>query len=170
MTNKDVSPLIRAALMVRSLDRSIAFYKEVIGLEQRYYEGDLGGTSAAALMGVPDDAAIRAVILKVPGVDYGMLGLFEMPADTPAVSPRQGGLALGEAVLVFYTEDLDRAVNAALSLGGTIATPLQILNSRKEIAIRDPDGVAVNLIERPISDAWKERAPGDPIRWPPRSN
>ncbi|MCE2990789.1 MAG: VOC family protein [Burkholderiales bacterium] len=168
MSGRSVSPLIRAALMVRNLERSIAFYQAVIGLEQRYYEGDLGGTTAAELMGVPSNASIRAVILKVPGPDYGMLGLFEMPADTPAVTPRQGGLALGEAVMVFYTEDLDRAVEAALALGGTLATPRQILNCRKEIAIRDPDGVAVNLIERPISDAWKERAPGDPIRWPPK--
>jgi hypothetical protein len=34
--------------------------------------------------------------------------------------------------------------------------------------LRDPDGVAINLIERPISDAYRQRAAGDPLTWPPK--
>jgi catechol 2,3-dioxygenase-like lactoylglutathione lyase family enzyme len=162
------SPLIRAALMVRNLERSRAFYAAVLGLTQEYFIGDMQGSTAAAIIGVPETANIRAAILKAPGVDYGMLGLFEMPIDTPAITPRDGGLALGEAVLVFYTEDLDHALTAAVEHGGRLATPLQVLNSRREVALRDPDGVAINLIERPVSDAYKQRAAGDPLTWPPK--
>lgn len=165
--NISASPLIRAALMVRDLARSRAFYEGVVGLTQEYFVGDFIGSTAAELMGVPSDSNIRALILKAPGVDYGMVGLFEIDAATPAITPREGGLALGEAVLVFYTEDMDRALEAALRLGGRLATPLQILNNRKEVALRDPDGVALNLIERPVGDAYKERPTGDPLRWPP---
>jgi catechol 2,3-dioxygenase-like lactoylglutathione lyase family enzyme len=162
------SPLVRAALMVRNLERSKAFYAEVLGLTQAYFDGDLGGTSAADIIGVPHDSSIRAVILKAPGVDYGMVGLFELHPHTPALTPRQGGLALGEAVLVFYTDDVDRAVAAALRLGGTIATPMQSLNGRHELALRDPDGVALNLIGRPVSDAYRQRGPDETLGWPPK--
>ncbi|MCA2997205.1 MAG: VOC family protein [Rhodocyclaceae bacterium] len=163
------SPLIRAALMVRNLERSRAFYAAVLGLTQEYFVGDMQGSTAAAVIGVPADSHIRAVVLKAPGVDYGMVGLFEMPTDTPAITPREGGLALGEAVLVFYVDDLDRSVAASAAVGGRIGTPLQILNGRRELVLRDPDGVAVNLIERPISDAYRQRAAGDPLTWPPQT-
>jgi catechol 2,3-dioxygenase-like lactoylglutathione lyase family enzyme len=165
---QSASPLVRAALMVRNLDRSRAFYAAVVGLTQEYFAGDMQGSTAAAIIGVPASANIRAAVLKAPGVDYGMLGLFEMPTDTPAITPREGGLALGEAVLVFYVEDLDRAVAASAALGGRIGTPLQILNGRRELVLRDPDGVAINLIERPISDAYNQRAADDTLSWPPK--
>jgi catechol 2,3-dioxygenase-like lactoylglutathione lyase family enzyme len=112
--------------MVRNLERSRAFYAAVLGLTQEYFVGDMQGSTAAAVIGVPEDSHIRAVVLKAPGVDYGMVGLFEMPTDTPAITPREGGLALGEAVLVFYVDDLDRSVAASAALGGRIGTPLQI--------------------------------------------
>ncbi len=165
---QSASPLVRAALMVRNLERSRAFYAAVIGLTQEYFVGDMQGSTAAAVIGVPASANIRAAVLKAPGVDYGMLGLFEMPGETPAITPREGGLALGEAVMVFYVGDLDRAVAASAALGGRIGTPLQILNGRRELVLRDPDGVAINLIERPISDAYRQRAAGDPLTWPPK--
>ena len=154
--------------MVRNLERSRAFYAAVVGLTQEYFVGDMGGSTAAAIVGIPASAHLRAVILKAPGVDYGMLGLFELPASTPALTPREGGLALSEAVLVFYVEDLARSLHAAQQHGGRLATPMQILNGRKEVALRDPDGLALNLIERPISDAYLQRAAGDPLGWPPR--
>ncbi len=162
------SPLVRAALMVRNLQRSRAFYAEVLGLTQAYFEGDMGGSTANAIVGIPMNAPLRAVILKAPGVDYGMVGLFELPADTPAVTPRQGGLALGEAVLVFYCDDVDRAVAAAMRLGGSLATPMHDLNGRRELALRDPDGVALNLIGRPVSDAYRQRGPNETLGWPPK--
>ncbi len=152
--------------MVRNLERSRAFYAAVAGLQQVYFSGDLAGSTATDILGVPADAALPAVILKAPGVDYGMLGLFELPADTPAVQPRSDGVALGEAVLVFYVQDLAQAVAAAQAHGGRLATPVQKLNRRLEAALRDPDGVALNLIERPLSDAWRQRAAGDPLGWP----
>jgi catechol 2,3-dioxygenase-like lactoylglutathione lyase family enzyme len=154
--------------MVRNLERSHAFYRDVLGLTQEYFRGDMGGSTANGIVGIPMNASLRAVILKAPGVDYGMVGLFELPPDTPQIQPRKDGLALGEAVLVFYTEDLDRAIAAALRHGGTIATPVHELNGRRELAMRDPDGVALNLIQRPISDAYRQRGPNETLGWPPK--
>ncbi len=162
------SPLIRAALMVRNLERSRDFYMAVVGLTQEFFVGDMAGSTAAEIIGVPRKSSIRAAILKAPGVDYGMVGLFEIDASTPAVKPRSGGVSLGEVVLVFYTENMQKALEAVALHGGNIATPLQTLNGRKEIAVRDPDGVAINLIERSVSDAYRQRAAGDPITWPPK--
>jgi catechol 2,3-dioxygenase-like lactoylglutathione lyase family enzyme len=163
------SPLIRTAIMVRSLEASRAFYADVVGLTQIYFEGDMSGSAAAAVIGVRAECSIRAVILKAPGVDYGMLGLFELSPDTPTLPRREGGLQIGETALIFYVENLDRALAAVNQHGGRIATPLQILNKRREVAVRDPDGVAVNLIERPVSEAYRQRAADDPLGWPPKA-
>jgi catechol 2,3-dioxygenase-like lactoylglutathione lyase family enzyme len=162
------SPLIRTALMVRNLEASRAFYAAVVGLTQVFFEGDMTGSTAAHIIGVRTDSSIRAVIVKAPGVDYGMLGLFELSPDTPSLPRREGGLQLGETALVFYVEDLDHALAAVSERGGHIATPLQIFNKRREIAVRDPDGVAVNLIERAVSEAYQQRAADNPLGWPPK--
>ncbi len=162
------SPLVRAALMVRNLERSRDFYMTVVGLTQEYFVGDLSGTAAVEIIGVPRKSSIKSAILKAPGVDYGMIALYEIDASIPAVKPREGGLSIGETTLVFYTENIQRAIDSAKVNGGSTATPLQILDGHKEIIMRDPDGVAINLIERSISEAYRQRQAGDPLTWPPK--
>lgn len=157
-----LSPLVRSAVFVSDLERSIAFYRHVIGLSEQLSEGDLPQAEAAALIGVEHGAIIRYVILKVPGPRVGMIGLFEITGPRPPTVERLShGAHVGEVCLVFYTSDMD-AVLGRLEAGGhlILCAPVWLKVSashpaRREMICADPDGVKVNLIERDPAEAWE---------------
>ena len=66
--SSSVSPLVRAALMVRNLERSRAFYAAVIGLTQEYFVGDMQGSTAAAVIGVPHRRTSARRSSRPPGL------------------------------------------------------------------------------------------------------
>ena len=72
-----VSPLVRAALTVSSLERSREFYIGVLGLSEVFLESAVEGGNMHELMGVPAGTTTRICILKTPGTPaYGSLTLF----------------------------------------------------------------------------------------------
>jgi catechol 2,3-dioxygenase-like lactoylglutathione lyase family enzyme len=162
----DFSPLVRTALLVRNLERARAWYGAVLGLTTVYFEGDLSATSSWRLLGMKEGSPIRACILKAapgdyPVPDFGMLGLFEMgDASIPEIpGQRAEGVRFGEAVIVFYHRNLDEATRLAVEHGGSVVCPaigfkIPGRADGREMVLRDPDGVAVNLIEAPPATAW----------------
>ena len=159
------SPLIRTALMVRNLDRSRRFYEEVLGLTTIYLDADLGETISWKLLGVPEGNGVRCTILKPPEIagkeapDFGMVGLFELDdSELSELPQRSDGIVFGEAVLVFYVDDLVRSLEKVESCGGRLLTgpeEFRLPHARAlEAIVRDPDGVAINLVEAPENLAW----------------
>ena len=159
------SPLIRSALMVRDLNQSRRFYEEVIGLTATYLDADLSSTIAWKLLGVSEDSSVRCVILKPaeiagePAPNFGMLGLFELnDSDLSELPRRTDGIVFGEAVLVFYIEDMVRCLDLVETHGGQVLTgpeEFRLPNVRAtEAIVRDPDGVAINLVEASDAVAW----------------
>ncbi len=159
------SPLIRTALMVRNLDRSRRFYEEVLGLTSIYLDADLGDTIAWKLLGVPEGSSLRCTILKPPEIagkdapDFGMVGLFELnDSELNELPQRSDGIVFGEAVLVFYVDDLARSLEKVEYCEGRLLTgpeEFRLPHVRaSEAIVRDPDGVAINLVEAPDSVAW----------------
>lgn len=150
----DLSALVRAALFVRDLERSTAFYR-ALGLDGLYYEGELDGASTSAVLAVPPGTRTRCRILKREGgPNFGMVGLFELtyPAPEPLPPSATGAPRLGEVALVFYAWPVGAAVQAARAAGASWA-PEPILfsmphRSQMETCLRDPDGVLINLVER----------------------
>ena len=149
-----ISPLVRAALMVRDLERSRRFYQELLGLAEHYLPAtDLTATIAWKLLGLPAGTPYRGTILKVPGPNYGMVGLFEIAAGcTSELVPPRERIALGESILVFYCADLARVLADLERYGGRLLAPPQrfeIAGSDAppitEVIVRDPDGFAVSL-------------------------
>ncbi len=166
-----VSPLIRAALFVSSLERATTFY-EMLGLTEIYYEGALDPASANAVLARPHTGATRCRILKTPaGADtgpapnFGMVGLFQL--DDPAPEPiarSDDHIRQGEVALVFYIGDrLDAVLAQAEAAGARRLTDPVLFEmphaTQREILMRDPDGVLINLIERPPSRAWQTEPP-----------
>jgi catechol 2,3-dioxygenase-like lactoylglutathione lyase family enzyme len=157
-----ISPMVRTALFVSDLERSRAFYRNVIGLDDTWFEGELTDGNAHELLGMPAGSVTRACILKAPGPAWGMVGLFEVsnPAPPP-LNRRLGSINQGETCLVFYCHDLD-PVTAALEAGGhaVLCAPLPLRIGtqvkQREMCFRDPDGVLINLIEW---DPDEERRP-----------
>lgn len=155
-----LSPLVRAALFVRDLDRSVAFYR-MLGFTDVYYEGVLDQASTAAVLHVPASTNCRCCILKHAGLaNYGMVGLFELtsPVPPPVTRPR-GEPCLGEVTLVFYCADLERVRREAPALGALdVWEPTPFVSARQtsfEMCLRDPDGVLINLIGREPDEAFR---------------
>lgn len=156
-----LSPMVRSALFVRDLDRAVRFYRDVLGLAETWFEGDLSDGNAHELLGRPPGTTTRAAILKAEGPAYGMVGLFQVdhPAP-PAVERDPGTINAGETCLVFYCDDLDPVTARLGEAGATVLcapVPLRIGDKvkQREMCFRDPDGILVNLIE------WD---PADPRR------
>lgn len=153
-----ISPMVRTALFVSDLDASAAFYQGLFELDEIYNEGEFTSAAAAQLLGMSAESVTRYKILRVQGLNKGMIGLFQIsnPAP-PAVKKGTQTCNVGETCLVFYCADLD-IITERLNAGGhTIVCPpthLQVSETRgqREMTFRDPDGVMINLIE------------GDPFR------
>ncbi len=107
MTRTDVSALIRATLFVRDLDRATHFYRR-LGLSETYYEGVLEHPSACSIIGFDQCAPLAIRILKRPGPNYGMIGLFRMDdsLNAQAVPLASGPARIGEVALIFYVPEL----------------------------------------------------------------
>lgn len=148
-----ISPMIRAAIFVTDLERSTAFYGEVLGLTKVFFEGDLSEGNAHELLRVPASTHTRARILMTGDQGVGMVGLFELREPSPPATTKDPATSnLGETCLVFYCADLDLVV-ARLDAGGhrILSRPTRFRvgeqTKQREMIFRDPDGVMINLIE-----------------------
>ena len=152
------SPMVRAALIVSDLDRSRAFYEDILGLDEVFVEGEISDGNISNVLAVPASTITRACVLKRSDqIDYGMVGLFELTNPQPEPVHRAStGMNRGEVCMVFYCDDLD-SVTAKLEAGCyTIvshAMPLRIRGhvKQREMIFRDPDGALINLIEWDLS-------------------
>lgn len=114
MTREDVRPIpegyhtVTPVLTVHDAARTIEFYKEAFGAEERFR------------MTTPDGKAIAHAELKI-GDSVFMLGE-EMPGYESA-SPQ----TLGSTTVSFYiyVEDVDAAFDRAVSAGATVKYPLE---------------------------------------------
>lgn len=152
MPDHPSSALIRATLFVRDLDRATRFYR-AIGLTETYFEGRLDHPSAMAILGFDDPRPFDIRILKRPGPNYGMIGLFQLAGGTPAeeIPPASGPARIGEVALVFYVTSIEASLAELRRLGATwMPRPMLFSMEHRaqlEVCIRDCDGVFINLVE-----------------------
>ncbi len=148
-----LSPMVRTALFVRDLEASTRFYRDLLGLDECWYEGDLSDGNAHQLLGMPAGTVVRARILKAPGPAWGMVGLFELRDPQPTPVARDTARAnIGECCLVFYCAELAPVVAQLEAAGYRILCPPLTLrlagrDRQRELCCRDPDGIMINLIE-----------------------
>ncbi|MDR7101738.1 VOC family protein [Croceicoccus sp. BE223] len=159
------SALVRATMFVRDLERASRFYR-AIGLTETYFEGRLDHPSATAILGFADPRPFEIRILKRPGPNYGMVGLFRLADDSGAAElpPPAGPARIGEVALIFYVADLDAALADARALGATWMPEPQLFvmahRAQREVCIRDCDGVLVNLVENDPAEQERTGAEG----------
>ena len=155
------SPLSRAAIMVENLERSEAFYREVLGLTEVFFSGVIEGepfkSDINRLLGMPLTADVRAVMLRGPNTpSVGMIALFEVKNPSPPKRPAPGpSISLGEVCLVLNHPDLDSVIDRLKARDAIIVQePVSMLmgaSPQRETTFRDPDGTLINLIE--LTDA-----------------
>jgi catechol 2,3-dioxygenase-like lactoylglutathione lyase family enzyme len=146
----DVSRLVRTAIFVSNLERSLAFYRDLLGLDQTFFQGEFGGPVLGRLLGIPATTKVRAHILKAEGPAFGMIGLFEVGGPRrPRVRKRRGTVNIGESVLVFYMPRLDPLVER-LRAGGydIVSPPVNLVPRFREMMFYGPDDQLINVIEQ----------------------
>lgn len=151
-----VSRIVRTAIFVSDLERSVRFYREALGYREVYANGVLEHKVGHALIGVPEDSVIRYEIVKTDELNFGMVGLFEAKPSPPAFRRENRGANLGEGCMVFFATDIHAVRDRIVKLGGEIVCEPQLLAvhtlRQLEMTCRDPDGMLINLIERPTEN------------------
>ena len=145
----DISRLVRTALFVSDLEAATRFYRDTLGLEQLFFQGEFSGPEAGAVLGVPASAKVTVRILKAEGMPYGMIGLFHVAgAKLQRVRKKRGSVNIGEGILVFYMPALDPLVERLRTGGWTIVSPPVKIGRSRELMFYGPDDVLINVMER----------------------
>lgn len=134
---------------VSDLDRSLAFFREVLGFEV---------TSRA-----PRDSRMIEAVTGVPGADVVIayargpghsveLIQYLGPADRASVRPRP--CDVGFAHIAYDVDDLDAALAAAAAhrfrpAGQPVSVDRGPNKGARVVYLRDPDGITVEFIQRP---------------------
>lgn len=153
------SVLRRATMLVRDMERSLAFYQGAFGLTP-YTElvVDMSRIPFFPVGPEPRGGDGRFVILKGDDPLVGMIGLMEMrdpPLPEPAHDVRR--LGIGSIALVLSTSDAIAAAQAVEDLGGEIVMPVaearnlgdengDFVPARLFMA-QDPDGYFLEVFE-----------------------
>lgn len=145
------------SLSCSDADRSIAFYRDVFGMEligDRVVEP---GGFVARVTGIAG-AHVRIVHLRGHGVNLELLEFLE-PRGEPRAFPFQ---MTGGAHTCFITEDMDEEVARLEALGVPVRSsevPVNVVggpnDGGKGLYVEDPDGIPVEIIQ--LARPW----PGD---------
>ena len=148
----DQKPHIRALShaihAVNELDTTLAFYRDVFGLNGNAQ--DFPNPAVPLLTNAPG-VTLRMSMMALPGNMRFELthfkGLERKPARAAYTDP-------GAASIVFYVRDLDAAVAAAKKANAAIVTtggaPVEIMTAKgkvRSIILRDPDGFFVQVVQ-----------------------
>jgi catechol 2,3-dioxygenase-like lactoylglutathione lyase family enzyme len=152
MSASAVDGFFHVGVSVADMDGSLAFYRDVLGLE---VVSDTVRTGAELdgvrkLVGV-DPERVRITLLSVPGSERVFLELFAYQgADQHLATARPWDLAAGH--MAFYVGDADAVHARALAAGCGARSPVTEVTSgphagAKAVYLIDPDGYHVEIYQ-----------------------
>jgi catechol 2,3-dioxygenase-like lactoylglutathione lyase family enzyme len=139
--------LSHAIHAVEDLDTTLAFYRDVFGLNGN--PQDFANPAVPLLTNAPG-VTLRLSMMALPGVRFELThfkGLERKGARAAYTDP-------GAASLVLYVRDIDAAVANAKKANATFVTtggaPVEVATAKgkaRSIVLRDPDGFFLQLVE-----------------------
>ena len=138
-------------ITVSNLERSLAFWRDVLGFELSH-RAHQTGELAAEITGVPG-AEISLAVLKAPGGHKIELLQYLAPADRKQhVDLRP--CDVGSAHVALTVDNLDAILNQIAASGWRTAGKPQTLRSgpnagKRVIYVRDPDGTTIEFMQPP---------------------
>jgi catechol 2,3-dioxygenase-like lactoylglutathione lyase family enzyme len=139
---------------VADLDRSVAFYRDLLGCEVLATQEKQGGY-LAAIVGYPD-AHVRMAHLRAPDSTH-VIELFQYlspQSGTHSLEPRD----VGTAHLCFIVDDLHGTYERLRAAGvdSFVSPPVEVDTGINRggcaLYLRDPDGIPVELFQPPRRD------------------
>jgi lactoylglutathione lyase len=145
-----VTTLHHTGYTVDDLGRSLAFYRDLLGMEVVAQQEKAGGY-LAAIVGYPD-AHVRMAHLRLPGGGH-VLELFEYLAPEGRAAPPLQPRDTGTPHLCFAVEDLQAVYERLLAAGVDtfLSAPVEVdtgvNRGGRALYLRDPDGIPVELFQ-----------------------
>lgn len=151
MTDTGLTGVHHAGLHVRDLGRSIAFYRDVLGLELLGQRDSHGGF-VAEIVGYPDAVMRVAWLRQRDGGPIVELIQYVVPAEAPIdTAPPHPGTTH----LAFAVADIHAVTRQLRAAGITFRSPAPVAISEGvnrggyAIYFADPDGIALELLQPP---------------------
>lgn len=150
-----ISPIHHVALSVSDLERSVAFYEQVLGF-RRTLDSTLSGPGIETIGALPAGGTIRSALLRKPGTLLGQVELLEVrPAPAESVPHKRAGDP-GFFLISFHVTgaDLQAVYERVRAHGIEPECPVQTLEfpnygQLQAFTLRDPDGTLLELIALP---------------------
>jgi catechol 2,3-dioxygenase-like lactoylglutathione lyase family enzyme len=152
------SPLHAAVIGVADLDRSWAFYRDVLGLES-VDDGVLEGEDFARFWHLPASATTRYAAMADRGSEVGRIVLMEFDGQArKIIRDVPDSNAFGLMNVNFYTADIERDAKRIGELGYSFwSAPVRHqmtseVGSPTEVIFDGPDNLIINLVELSTTD------------------
>ena len=135
-----------AGVSVRDLEKSLAFYRDGLGLTVRL-QADESGPFLEEILGFP---GVRVTTVKL-GAEQGqtLVELLRYDKPRPSSAPGREVYDLGSSHLALTVTDLDGLYHRLTEAGVTFrSSPRMAPDGRAKVAFcADPDGTPVELVE-----------------------
>jgi catechol 2,3-dioxygenase-like lactoylglutathione lyase family enzyme len=135
---------------VSDLDRSIAFYRDLLGLELAF-RWNPQASYIGALVGHPE-VDLHGAILRLPGTDVCLELLEYRGVGAPAVDMDNANTGNGH--IAFAVDDLDElyaelTTRGVRSVGPPVTPTIGPNKGGRAVYMIDPDGFRIELIQTP---------------------
>ena len=147
-----ISDVMHIGLTVLDLDRSVAFYRDVLGLA---YQGELvmEGPATDRLFGRPDSRARVAYLSRGTTLNSPPVELIQFTCHHPE-QQRTELFRTSISELCFVTDDIQREYERLSALGVEFLSPPQEFDftsdgfgKSRAVYLRDPDGIILELMQ-----------------------
>jgi catechol 2,3-dioxygenase-like lactoylglutathione lyase family enzyme len=134
----------RTTLIVRSIEESVRFYRDVLGFSVWYDDNIvLGGTGLPA--GKKGDAT-HLVIMQAQDPVIGMIGLLEFTEPRLPEPERRRSIGIGDVVFVMQTDDVDEVHRRCVAKG------VDIYADRHHFSVTGQDGTTLSTTSMTVFD------------------
>jgi lactoylglutathione lyase len=135
-------------LTVRSLERSLRFYRDAFGFEI-VFQWNPQAAYIRELVGCPT-VDLHAVVLRIPGSDVFLELMEYREVDAEAIDPMTA--RAGVAHIAFAVDDLDSLYESLVAQGhSSVSRPVTPTigpnRGGRAVYLLDPDGIRVELIQ-----------------------
>lgn len=137
-----------SAITVSDMDRSVAFYRDTLGMDLLMLDQEQAGPVGRAV-GEPD-AVIRFANLSLEGGEIELIEFVEPQGRALGGEPND----VGKMHVCFQVDDIQAAYEALSAKGVELWTPVNVITEGpakdwKFVYFSDPDGVQLELLEIP---------------------
>ncbi|MCH8191183.1 MAG: VOC family protein [Chloroflexi bacterium] len=134
--------LFQTSFTVTDLDRSVAFYRDVLGMTLKATT-EVDGEPLSTVTGYPR-ARLKIALMQAGDHEIELIQ-YVLPQGARSVPPRRDA---GSAHIAFHVDDADAAYRELTDKGVRFVSPPQDFGQVNACYFLDPDGITLELIEQ----------------------